>query len=504
MAYCMLGIFDINMPLLYGEGPKAFLRLQHEILRTYHDYTIFAWTWMPSTGGESTQDFGVLAPSPKAFSRSDVTASALGGDQDKAPYTITNLGLSIRLPVLRAANNKLLAILPCSHGKVGEGHSLVLSLDSADGPGSTLSRTAHPSGPLRFCRHLPRPLPSDLFLRILPNRSSFGFGAGAYRDETLPSPASPTTVPRYGVFVVLNAESPWRVSAHPRSSYYSSGLFTFPPHPSAWKTLLSDEDKAGCSIHVRTTAMVVCLPVTNAGCEVLPARLSLFFTLSVVTLMKAGMARGQSRELERWENQLRFYEKGSAVVFGPGIQLPRGSHPTPVRRSFFDPFNTDDDDVESEMERATTHHQEWLQSDGPRTYVDEEMKWIMKHATTGPSNVNPPGSDDLIKMAQDRHRQERGNKSVVVGCCDAGYPGFEDLRMVWVDVKRTLGYRGGVSRIPEAVQDDKDDSKVTENVDVERADEGDPALELGLALGGDNTQSAQRVGEGLAARRASV
>ena len=157
----MLGIFDINMPLLYGEGPKAFLRLQHEILRTYHDYTIFAWTWMPSTGGESTQDFGVLAPSPKAFSRSDVTASALGGDQDKAPYTITNLGLSIRLPVLRAANNKLLAILPCSHGKVGEGHSLVLSLDSTDGPGSTLSRTAHPSGPLRFCRHLPRPPPRE-------------------------------------------------------------------------------------------------------------------------------------------------------------------------------------------------------------------------------------------------------------------------------------------------------------------------------------------------------
>ncbi|TEY66937.1 hypothetical protein BOTCAL_0130g00120 [Botryotinia calthae] len=27
MAYCMLGIFDINMPLLYGEGMKAFVRL---------------------------------------------------------------------------------------------------------------------------------------------------------------------------------------------------------------------------------------------------------------------------------------------------------------------------------------------------------------------------------------------------------------------------------------------------------------------------------------------
>jgi hypothetical protein len=28
LAYCLLGIFGVNMPLLYGEGKKAFLRLQ--------------------------------------------------------------------------------------------------------------------------------------------------------------------------------------------------------------------------------------------------------------------------------------------------------------------------------------------------------------------------------------------------------------------------------------------------------------------------------------------
>jgi len=28
LAYCLLGIFGVNMPLLYGEGSKAFLRLQ--------------------------------------------------------------------------------------------------------------------------------------------------------------------------------------------------------------------------------------------------------------------------------------------------------------------------------------------------------------------------------------------------------------------------------------------------------------------------------------------
>lgn len=32
MAYCMLGLFDVNMPLLYGEGEKAFMRLQLGII----------------------------------------------------------------------------------------------------------------------------------------------------------------------------------------------------------------------------------------------------------------------------------------------------------------------------------------------------------------------------------------------------------------------------------------------------------------------------------------
>ena len=43
-AYCLFGIFDVNIPLLYGEGSNAFLRLQEEIIRRSDDETIFAWT----------------------------------------------------------------------------------------------------------------------------------------------------------------------------------------------------------------------------------------------------------------------------------------------------------------------------------------------------------------------------------------------------------------------------------------------------------------------------
>lgn len=41
LAYCLLGIFDVNMPLLYGEGDKAFRRLQMEIIQQTNDQTIF-------------------------------------------------------------------------------------------------------------------------------------------------------------------------------------------------------------------------------------------------------------------------------------------------------------------------------------------------------------------------------------------------------------------------------------------------------------------------------
>ncbi|KAF8850265.1 HET-domain-containing protein, partial [Acephala macrosclerotiorum] len=42
-AYCLLGIFGVNMPLLYGEGDRAFQRLQEELIKETSDQTIFGW-----------------------------------------------------------------------------------------------------------------------------------------------------------------------------------------------------------------------------------------------------------------------------------------------------------------------------------------------------------------------------------------------------------------------------------------------------------------------------
>ncbi|KAG1752154.1 heterokaryon incompatibility protein-domain-containing protein [Suillus lakei] len=58
-AYSLMGLFDIHMPIIYGEGEKAFKRLQLEIMKLSDDQTIFAW------------HRGVLAPTPEFFSQAD-------------------------------------------------------------------------------------------------------------------------------------------------------------------------------------------------------------------------------------------------------------------------------------------------------------------------------------------------------------------------------------------------------------------------------------------------
>ncbi|KAH7924778.1 HET-domain-containing protein, partial [Leucogyrophana mollusca] len=42
-AYSLMGLFGVNMPLIYGEGKNAFARLQGEIMRKSTDQSIFAW-----------------------------------------------------------------------------------------------------------------------------------------------------------------------------------------------------------------------------------------------------------------------------------------------------------------------------------------------------------------------------------------------------------------------------------------------------------------------------
>ncbi len=92
MAYCMLGLFNVNMPLLYGEGQKAFMRLQLEIIKKSDDESIFAWT--SSLMGYS----GMLASKPGDFADSGDIEVHRKLKKRRFPYVITNQGLEFHVP----------------------------------------------------------------------------------------------------------------------------------------------------------------------------------------------------------------------------------------------------------------------------------------------------------------------------------------------------------------------------------------------------------------------
>ncbi|KAI1359592.1 HET-domain-containing protein [Xylaria arbuscula] len=90
MAYCLLGIFDINMPLLYGEGEKAFTRLQEEIIRSSNDLSIFAWT---ATLNDKRAFRSLWASSPNEFKSCQFLVKPALEWNGRGEYSITSRGL---------------------------------------------------------------------------------------------------------------------------------------------------------------------------------------------------------------------------------------------------------------------------------------------------------------------------------------------------------------------------------------------------------------------------
>lgn len=123
IAYCLMGIFDVNMPLLYGEGKKAFIRLQEEILKASDDQSIFAWAAPPSECGDSEHVSGLLSQSPAWYKDAPEYRSLPPmPTEGSTPWNVTNLGLCVQL-FLRPRKNgartipdEFEAILGCSTG----------------------------------------------------------------------------------------------------------------------------------------------------------------------------------------------------------------------------------------------------------------------------------------------------------------------------------------------------------------------------------------------------
>lgn len=113
IAYCLLGIFNVNMPLLYGEGNSAFVRLQEEIIRRTDDHSILAWGLIPEMDHplglvsepvkmslmHRSRGSDLLASSPADFKNCANLRYTLGS---ASPFTLTNVGLQIELPLIPA------------------------------------------------------------------------------------------------------------------------------------------------------------------------------------------------------------------------------------------------------------------------------------------------------------------------------------------------------------------------------------------------------------------
>ncbi|KAH7163123.1 heterokaryon incompatibility protein-domain-containing protein [Dactylonectria estremocensis] len=125
-AYCLLGLFDIHMPLLYGEGQKnAFKRLQEEIIKSTDDESIYAWC-TPRHLSEGQDFWGLLAESPAAFDIDHGLDDINGLVPKRSKYislrsgfsaAMTNRGLHLELPLTPLPTDRsgtiFLAFLNC-------------------------------------------------------------------------------------------------------------------------------------------------------------------------------------------------------------------------------------------------------------------------------------------------------------------------------------------------------------------------------------------------------
>ncbi|KAK1834707.1 ankyrin repeat-containing domain protein [Podospora conica] len=95
IAYCLLGIFDIVMSMIYGEGPNAFRRLQEQIMLKHpSDDSILAWGLHPRTPPSFSSP---LAIHPSQFALSGQIVSRLQSGTDSIDLRAGTVRLHLRI-----------------------------------------------------------------------------------------------------------------------------------------------------------------------------------------------------------------------------------------------------------------------------------------------------------------------------------------------------------------------------------------------------------------------
>ncbi|KXT16889.1 hypothetical protein AC579_4760 [Pseudocercospora musae] len=156
IAYALLGIFHVNMSLRYGEGTKAFTRLQELILQRSNDDSLFAWR-LPDCEDRKDREvrYGLLAEHPADFAGSSKIVPVR---RRSFPHLVTGRGIELFAPadlcstvlescwlgqyILRELDWSMRVRLACRDmsSSTTEKHSITLKIKQESSPLPTDSR----------------------------------------------------------------------------------------------------------------------------------------------------------------------------------------------------------------------------------------------------------------------------------------------------------------------------------------------------------------------------
>ncbi|KAK4160895.1 hypothetical protein QBC43DRAFT_303488 [Cladorrhinum sp. PSN259] len=117
MAYCLLGIFDVSVPILYGD-PHAFTKLQHAIMAKIRDDSILAWG-LELTGTASAHQSteavsaGVFAAGPENFKNCGSIVSRGFQNTPSNKFSIESAFVHISLTIHTTEDGDIFGLLNC-------------------------------------------------------------------------------------------------------------------------------------------------------------------------------------------------------------------------------------------------------------------------------------------------------------------------------------------------------------------------------------------------------
>ncbi|KAI0776921.1 hypothetical protein BD413DRAFT_610504 [Trametes elegans] len=135
-AYCLMGIFGVHLPTIYGEGKDAFIRLQEEIMLRIPDTTLLAWgprgtpadrmlghrsAYPTASGVQYVDSSCLLASSPAALAGVTdlidvprrVHALAYRISSHEVRFSMSSHGIQAVCPIIYFSNVCGLLVLPC-------------------------------------------------------------------------------------------------------------------------------------------------------------------------------------------------------------------------------------------------------------------------------------------------------------------------------------------------------------------------------------------------------